>query len=358
MPEQGGHPQAIINAQQVDKCDGLIGVFHTRLGAETPSAASGTAEEIQRVQQNGKDVKIYICKKDVPRDIIDDEDRCAEYQRLKAYRTSLYNEGLVGDYCELDDLKQQMVDHLTAWARKFLDRDRDQKKSHERAVGIVDSARAEGEGKVNEDPVLFRLFPESRINQLSRIFDGYGTRYREVVSSSGFTSGEVEGRVAIVEEFWKSKIDDFIHLGKNDIDGSSYAPLSELFEGLLDREMPLISSYGALLLFWCLGISQISSGGMGLMRRLAGNSVECGQNNRSVDVMSALHYREVFANGTERSISEDSLRKWTPVSDHLLKALKEWFTGHVGRNIEMYFELFELLVSMRYLSAAQKPLSC
>src|SRR5216684_9295766 len=46
-PATGDYPQGIINRQIVDDCDVVVGLFWSRLGTATPTAASGTIEEIE-----------------------------------------------------------------------------------------------------------------------------------------------------------------------------------------------------------------------------------------------------------------------------------------------------------------------
>src|ERR1700677_3816099 len=42
-----GSPQEVLNQQIVDDCDIVVGIFWTRLGTPTATAASGTVEEIE-----------------------------------------------------------------------------------------------------------------------------------------------------------------------------------------------------------------------------------------------------------------------------------------------------------------------
>lgn len=51
VPEMGGDGQQVINRQLVDDADIVLAVFHSRLGAQTSRAESGTVEEVERARK-------------------------------------------------------------------------------------------------------------------------------------------------------------------------------------------------------------------------------------------------------------------------------------------------------------------
>ena len=59
-PAFGDYAQGVLNDQIVDDSDAGIVVFTDRLGTPTPDHESGTAEEIARLRQAGKDVAVLI----------------------------------------------------------------------------------------------------------------------------------------------------------------------------------------------------------------------------------------------------------------------------------------------------------
>lgn len=65
----GDRPQAIINAQAVDKADVVVAFFDSRLGTATEVDVSGTAEEINRAADLGKSVHVYFSEEPLPRDV-------------------------------------------------------------------------------------------------------------------------------------------------------------------------------------------------------------------------------------------------------------------------------------------------
>lgn len=99
VPELGGDGQQVINRQLVDESDIVVALFHSRLGAPTERAVSGTAEEIERARGRGAPVHVYFSEMPIPRSVDPDE-----LKRLNEYRGELQAEGLLGSYASHDDL--------------------------------------------------------------------------------------------------------------------------------------------------------------------------------------------------------------------------------------------------------------
>jgi hypothetical protein len=110
VPEMGGDPQSIVNRQLVDDADIVIALFHTRLGLPTTRATSGTVEEIERSQKNGARVHVFFSEMPLPYN-----HDPKQFEAVRAYRTELSSQGLLGTYVSVDD--------LTAKARACLDHD-------------------------------------------------------------------------------------------------------------------------------------------------------------------------------------------------------------------------------------------
>jgi hypothetical protein len=109
VPELGEDGQEVINRQLVDECDIVVALFHSRLGAPTPRAVSGTVEEIERARARGVPVHIYFSEMPIPRDVDPDE-----LKRLNEYRSVLQAEGLLGSYASLEDLSAKVRTALEA----------------------------------------------------------------------------------------------------------------------------------------------------------------------------------------------------------------------------------------------------
>lgn len=99
VPEMGSDGQSIINHQLVDRADIVVALFHSRLGAPTPRAESGTAEEIDRAVERGVPVHVYFAEMPYPYGVDPDE-----LKRLQAFRETIQQRGLLGRYVSAEDL--------------------------------------------------------------------------------------------------------------------------------------------------------------------------------------------------------------------------------------------------------------
>lgn len=109
VPEMGDRPQAIINRQIAEDCDVLIGAFWTRLGSPTGVAISGTAEEINLFILSQKPALVYFSAVKINPDDIDIE----QYQRLRQFKKELRSQGLLGEFSNLEELKDKVSADLT-----------------------------------------------------------------------------------------------------------------------------------------------------------------------------------------------------------------------------------------------------
>lgn len=107
-PAMGGSPQKILNAQILDKCDLLVGVFWTRIGTRTDDYESGTVEEIERHISSGKPAMLYFSSAPVHLDSVDDE----QYTRLKNFKRSCQSRGLYHAYESLSSFRDDFYRHL------------------------------------------------------------------------------------------------------------------------------------------------------------------------------------------------------------------------------------------------------
>lgn len=103
VPMLGAHPQKLINAQGVDDSDIVFALFGGRLGSPTPDAVSGTAEEIDRALKAGKPVHLYFSTAPLPHDI-----DTAQLEALRAFKTDMYNRGLLGEFSTPDQLNHEV----------------------------------------------------------------------------------------------------------------------------------------------------------------------------------------------------------------------------------------------------------
>jgi hypothetical protein len=115
VPETGIPPQAAINAQLVDECDILLGLFWTKLGTPTGVAESGTVEEIERVVSVGKPAMLYFSRRPIDPMRIDR----GQHDRLREFQAETYATALTGTFDTLDRLHHTLQIDLTRQLRKM-----------------------------------------------------------------------------------------------------------------------------------------------------------------------------------------------------------------------------------------------
>lgn len=110
IPELGNRPQETINNQIVDSCDFLIGAFWTRMGTATGEHVSGTAEEIDRLRNQGKKIFLYFSSAPVVPESIDPD----QYKALVEYKKSLRGQGITFDYSNIGEFREMLQRHLSS----------------------------------------------------------------------------------------------------------------------------------------------------------------------------------------------------------------------------------------------------
>ena len=108
-PAVGAGPQAVINQQVGDECDIGVALFGTRLGSPTASAASGSAEEVERLLARKAPVMIYRSTEPVRLASVD----LGQASALRAYLDGLKSKALLGDFENVVDLRRLLTMHLT-----------------------------------------------------------------------------------------------------------------------------------------------------------------------------------------------------------------------------------------------------
>lgn len=115
-PEFGDYAQGVLNEQIVDDSDAAVVVFTDRLGTPTQEHESGTAEEISRLREAGKDVAVLL-------------NHCVrppltgpavkEKARLDKYIATVGKQAFIGQYDSEQRLTEVMGALLTRIAGKF-----------------------------------------------------------------------------------------------------------------------------------------------------------------------------------------------------------------------------------------------
>lgn len=107
VPMLGDHPQALINTQGVSRSDIVIALFGTKLGTPTPNALSGTVEEIERAESQGKPVHVYFSSAPLPYDI-----DAKALENLRRFKKEMQNRGLLGEFAHEDQLRNEVLKAL------------------------------------------------------------------------------------------------------------------------------------------------------------------------------------------------------------------------------------------------------
>lgn len=113
LPTTNVRPQAAINAQLVDVCDLLVGMFWSRLGTSTGVADSGTVEEIDRFVAAGKPAMLYFCGRQPDGSGADPK----QLAKLTKFKVATYKTALVGSFETPSDLGQVLQADLTRQVR-------------------------------------------------------------------------------------------------------------------------------------------------------------------------------------------------------------------------------------------------
>jgi hypothetical protein len=112
-PESGLRPQGAINAQIVQTCDMLIGMFWTKLGTDTGVAESGTVEEISQFVEQQKPALLYFSNRPIDPGKID----LKQHRKLKAFKDETHRQALVGSFNSVNELRTKLLRDLTGQVR-------------------------------------------------------------------------------------------------------------------------------------------------------------------------------------------------------------------------------------------------
>ncbi|WP_236014760.1 DUF4062 domain-containing protein [Microbacterium stercoris] len=109
VPVLGGAPQALINAQGLERADIVFALFGSRLGSPTEEAVSGTVEEIEGATARDVPVHLFFSTAPLPHDV-----DLAQVQGLRAFKAEVQERGLYGEYANVTELSAkvwQAVEH-------------------------------------------------------------------------------------------------------------------------------------------------------------------------------------------------------------------------------------------------------
>ena len=120
VPEMGDHPQHILNKQLVEKGDLLIAIFWSKIGTPTPTAKSGTIEEIREfVKIKGSSrVMVYFCIR--PLDVDPSELETKEIQTLKDFKSEMRTQCFYKEFANTDQFEALLYPDLDIKVNQLL----------------------------------------------------------------------------------------------------------------------------------------------------------------------------------------------------------------------------------------------
>jgi hypothetical protein len=120
-PGFGGDPQSLINDQIADmsQCDLFLGILWNRLGTPTPRANSGTEEEFNRAVEGHRkrgrpEIMFYFCQRPTT---FTTPEQAAQRGKVLEFRGRLQQQGLTGDYQEVEEFRRLFYNHLVLWLK-------------------------------------------------------------------------------------------------------------------------------------------------------------------------------------------------------------------------------------------------
>jgi hypothetical protein len=117
IPEAGRHPQAILNEQIIEQSELLVGILWSRLGTPTPTAPSGTVDEIREfiARKGPRRVMLYFCTRDLPYNV-----DAAELARLRAFKEEMRESSLYQEFRTTEQLETLVYSHLDVRVRDLM----------------------------------------------------------------------------------------------------------------------------------------------------------------------------------------------------------------------------------------------
>jgi hypothetical protein len=117
VPTLGDHPQHILDERILPKSDLLIAILWSKLGTPTPTAPSGTVEEIREfIRIKGpKRVMLYFCTRSLPYNTDP-----ADMAKIRAFKAEMQSQGLYHEYTSVEQFERDLYQHLDAKVNELL----------------------------------------------------------------------------------------------------------------------------------------------------------------------------------------------------------------------------------------------
>lgn len=117
VPELGAHPQEILNKSLIERSDLLVAILWSKLGTPTPTAPSGTVDEIREFirLKGAARVMLYFCTRDFPHDVDP-----ANLALLNQFKAEIRTMGLYQDYHSVKEFEGLLYRHLDVKVQQLL----------------------------------------------------------------------------------------------------------------------------------------------------------------------------------------------------------------------------------------------
>ena len=374
-PSLAGRGQAIINRQLVDTCDLLIGTFWTRLGTPTPEAESGTVEEIERANNEGKRCIVYFSNQAVPPSNIDQK----QHKRLQKYKGSLQAKGLTDDYSSLEEFTEKVFRHIASAVLEIAREDKERRaakqeaKLTEKAIGLpvqtipTISSKNISFNTLIEAQTSVKTLLESRfgIQDMEDAKEQEIARIQSVLTSpdlaellSRQASAETISAIAqIIETVTTPSMYALAAMGRYADDTSlDWLDIAgDWIERLSTRKVEggyrwanYIKTYPGLLLLYALGIPALRASKMGFLQEVVSRQVYSREDNWERPMLEVIDPRYVFYDPVSGMIEPGFERRFAPVSDHLAPLLKsKLYPNEEEARYLDWFDFFEFLISFK-----------
>ena len=372
-PDLRERGQAVINRQLVDNCDLLIGVFWTRIGTSTAEAESGTVEEIERANAQGKRCIVYFSDQPVPPSNFDQQ----QYDRLQQYKQKLT--GLRSDYKDISKFREMVFRHITKSVQDIAREDRERRAAEqearvtEQAIGLLTQPVRQSTNSGialttladAQATIRHLLDAQFGIQDMEDVQEREIAEIKNVLSSpdlaalfSGQPTAENVSAIAqIIETVSTPSMLIISSIGKYGDDTSIdwVEIVGDWVERLSTRKLEggyewtsYIKTYPGLLTFYSIGISALRSGKVNFLKEVVERRIYSREYDRELELVEAIDPRYVFYHDVQKLIEPGFDRRYTPVSDHLAPLIKDklYPTEEEARYLD-WFDLFEFLVSLK-----------
>lgn len=371
-PDLQERGQAVINRQLVDNCDLLIGIFRTRLGTPTPQAESGTVEEIERADNEGKRCIVYFSDKVFQLSGSEEE----QYERLQNYRKELNARGLTDSYITTTEFREKVSRHLTKAIQEIAREDRERRaaeneaKAAEQAIGIAPQPSQQNHRRdisfntLLEAQTSIKFLLESRfgVQDMEDAKEQEIAKVQSVLASpdlaellSRQASAENISAIAqVIETATTTSMNALAAIARYADDASLewLDMVGDWIERLSVRKIEggyewasYIKTYPGLLLLYSLGIPALRTAKINFLEEAVSRQVysrEYRHDNRILEVLNPWY---VFYDRISSIIEPGFERHFSPVSDHLAPLLKSqlYVTEEEARYLD-WFDFFEFLL--------------